>query len=258
MRTREEHHSRRRRAGAVGVLAALLTGTAVPAQAGILGDLTRTVTGTVTGVVDTTTSLADSTARSLLGPTGWIEEGGVTGLDHVADVIGADRLHRRGVTGAGIGVALIDTGVVPVAGLTVGQRRQRPRPVLREPVRRAPLPRHLRPRHAHGRDHRRPRRRPRAGRLPRRRAGRQAHHVKVGVDRRRRRRVPGDRRRSTGSSSTATTTRRTRSGCSTCPTAPTACRTTASTRWRTPWRTPGAPASSSSRPAATAAPTTPG
>jgi serine protease AprX len=33
-------------------------------------------------------------------------------------IIGADRLHKAGLTGSGIGVALIDTGVVPVDGLS--------------------------------------------------------------------------------------------------------------------------------------------
>ena len=35
----------------------------------------------------------------------------------VADVVGARSLWRRGITGAGVGVALIDTGVAPVQGL---------------------------------------------------------------------------------------------------------------------------------------------
>ena len=35
----------------------------------------------------------------------------------VADVVGARSLWRRGITGAGVGVALIDTGVAPVEGL---------------------------------------------------------------------------------------------------------------------------------------------
>ena len=35
-------------------------------------------------------------------------------------MIGADRMYGRGVTGRGVGVALVDTGVVPVPGLTSG------------------------------------------------------------------------------------------------------------------------------------------
>src|SRR5256886_13251485 len=38
-------------------------------------------------------------------------------VSDVARVIGADRLWSAGITGSGVGVALIDTGVVPVAGL---------------------------------------------------------------------------------------------------------------------------------------------
>src|SRR5439155_20198326 len=38
----------------------------------------------------------------------------------VARVVGADHLWARGVTGAGIGVALVDTGVSPVPGLRSG------------------------------------------------------------------------------------------------------------------------------------------
>jgi serine protease AprX len=38
-------------------------------------------------------------------------------MDLVADTIGARELWRRGITGAGVGVALLDTGVAPVHGL---------------------------------------------------------------------------------------------------------------------------------------------
>jgi serine protease AprX len=95
---------------------AALTGSAAPAQAGLIGDLL----GTVGDVVNTTTTVLGNTVNSLLSPTGWIVEDGVTGLDHVSAVIGADRLRGRGYTGRGIGVALVDTGVVPVKGLTSG------------------------------------------------------------------------------------------------------------------------------------------
>jgi serine protease AprX len=95
---------------------AMCAGNAAPAQAGLIGDLLGTV-GAVTGTV---TTLLANTTQSLLGPTGWITDPGVTDLDHVAAVIGADRMYSRGVTGKGVGVALIDTGVVPVRGLTSG------------------------------------------------------------------------------------------------------------------------------------------
>ena len=95
---------------------AMCAGSAAPAQAGLIGGLLGTV-GAVTGTV---TTLVAGTAQSLLGPTGWITDEGVTELDHVAAVIGADRMYSRGVTGKGVGVALVDTGVVPVRGLTSG------------------------------------------------------------------------------------------------------------------------------------------
>ena len=135
---------------------AMCAGSAAPAQAGLIGDLLGTV-GTVTGTV---TTLLTTTTQSLLGPTGWITDPGVTDLDHVAAVIGADRMYSRGVTGKGVGVALIDSGVTAVKGLN-GQRHLRPGPLLRVPGPGHPPPRHLRPRHPHGRDHRR--RRPGVG-----------------------------------------------------------------------------------------------
>ena len=95
---------------------ALCAGSAAPAQAGLLGG----VLGTVGGLVGGVTTLVAGTTQSLLGPTGWITDEGVTELDHVAAVIGADRMYSRGVTGRGVGVALVDTGVVPVRGLTNG------------------------------------------------------------------------------------------------------------------------------------------
>jgi serine protease AprX len=96
------------------VAAALLSATlfsatagARPANADLLGGLLGTVTGVVHGV------LAGLTA-------GW--DDGVTTppttMSQVTAAIGADRVWGRGATGAGIGIALIDSGVAPVAGLT--------------------------------------------------------------------------------------------------------------------------------------------
>ena len=110
----------RTRGAAVASLTVLslgaLTGSAAPAQAGLVGDLT----GTVSSLTTTTTSLVTGTLGSLLGPTGWIVDDGQTRLDHVAAVVGADQMRNRGYTGRGVGVALVDTGVVPVKGLTSG------------------------------------------------------------------------------------------------------------------------------------------
>ena len=85
---------------------------AVPAQAsvgGLLGGLLGGVTSVVGGTL--------STVTSLLGPTGWIYDDTETPVDEVAAVIGADKLYARGITGRGVGVALVDTGTVEVKGL---------------------------------------------------------------------------------------------------------------------------------------------
>jgi serine protease AprX len=47
----------------------------------------------------------------------WRFDASETTLAGVNAIIGADRLHAAGVDGSGVGVALIDTGVVPVDGL---------------------------------------------------------------------------------------------------------------------------------------------
>jgi serine protease AprX len=50
----------------------------------------------------------------------WRFDATATTLSDVARVVGADRLHRGGVTGDGVGVAIVDTGVAPVPGLLAG------------------------------------------------------------------------------------------------------------------------------------------
>ena len=47
----------------------------------------------------------------------WRFDASATTMANVNAIIGADRLHRSGLTGSGVGVALVDTGVVPVDGL---------------------------------------------------------------------------------------------------------------------------------------------
>jgi serine protease AprX len=47
----------------------------------------------------------------------WRFDTSATTMADVNAIIGADRLHAKGVDGTGVGVALIDTGVVPVDGL---------------------------------------------------------------------------------------------------------------------------------------------
>src|SRR5438477_6852683 len=51
----------------------------------------------------------------------WRFDATATTVTDVARVIGADRLWNAGLTGTGVGVALVDTGVVPVAGLPAGR-----------------------------------------------------------------------------------------------------------------------------------------
>ena len=94
--------ARRFAAVLVAVLAALVA-TAPTANAGLLGGLLGVV-GSVVGVLT----------------PGW-DDGATTqpvSMATVAQAVGADQLWARGVDGTGVGVALIDSGVVPVDGLT--------------------------------------------------------------------------------------------------------------------------------------------
>ena len=93
----------------------LTVGGTAPAHAGLLG----TVIDVVDTTVDTTVELVDDTGGLLLGDEWLVEDGVETSMDHVNDVIGAKKAWRNGYTGKGVDVALIDTGVVPVPGLTV-------------------------------------------------------------------------------------------------------------------------------------------
>jgi serine protease AprX len=92
----------------IALVASLITaaGPAAPASA-LLGGLLGTVTGLVGGLLGVVTS-------------GWDE--GVTTppvtMRTVAAAIGADDMWARGYDGSGIGVAVIDTGVAPVQGLS--------------------------------------------------------------------------------------------------------------------------------------------
>ena len=61
-----------------------------------------------------------SLLQGILGavvPTGWLFDSSVATMPQVRSAVGADTLAARGLTGRGVGVALIDTGVVPVPGL---------------------------------------------------------------------------------------------------------------------------------------------
>jgi serine protease AprX len=111
---------RTQRAGAAFLTAAALTMTAAtPAQAGLLGGLLGTVGGVLTGTVGVVTNLLDTTT-GLLGGADWGYAPSVARMPEVAAAVNADDMWAKGYTGKGVGVALIDTGVVPVLGLKSG------------------------------------------------------------------------------------------------------------------------------------------
>ena len=108
--------SKRRAGGAVG--AALFMATqalATPAEAALLDPVSPLLSSTV-GTVDT---VVDGIVGALV-PTGWLYDDTVTTTAEIRSTIGASALWQQGYTGKGIGVALVDTGVVPVSGLTSG------------------------------------------------------------------------------------------------------------------------------------------
>lgn len=75
---------------------------------GLVGGVVEEADATVEGVAFGTTGRLDPFATQ---PSAVLQPGQVAGL------IDADRLHQRGITGAGVDVALVDTGVAPVPGL---------------------------------------------------------------------------------------------------------------------------------------------
>src|SRR3954452_7105466 len=110
----------RRTAGLVAVASISLTaGAAPPAQAdllGGLGGLLGGVVGTLVGVVST----ALDTTTGLLTGADWGYSSSQTSMTSVNGTIGASKMQSLGYTGKGVGVALIDSGAVPVQGLTSG------------------------------------------------------------------------------------------------------------------------------------------
>jgi len=97
----------------------LSTAGAAPAQAGLLGGLLGTVTGVVGGLVGVVSTALDTTTGLLTGAD-WGYSDSQTSMGLVNQTIGADKMQSLGYTGKGVGVALIDTGVAPVQGLTSG------------------------------------------------------------------------------------------------------------------------------------------
>ncbi|MDQ1699865.1 MAG: serine protease AprX [Frankiaceae bacterium] len=112
----------RRAASLALVCGVVTTAGAPPAQAGLLGGdgllggLLGGTVGTVVGVVST----ALDTTTGLLNGADWGYAASETPMSLVNRTIGADSMASRGYTGKGVGVALIDSGAVPVQGLLAG------------------------------------------------------------------------------------------------------------------------------------------
>jgi serine protease AprX len=96
----------------IGAIATFVTAGAAPAQAGLIGNLLGTVVGVVSTLTDTT--------LGLLTGADWGYSSSTTTMSSVDNTIGASTMWSRGYTGQGVGVALLDTGAVPVQGLTHG------------------------------------------------------------------------------------------------------------------------------------------
>lgn len=100
------------------------TGVVERTVQGTTGVVDGTV-GALPGVVGGTVAVVDGTVTAVSGvvdglgllDTGWRYDETTTELDHVAQVVGATQLWRAGVTGRGVDVAVVDTGIAPVGGL---------------------------------------------------------------------------------------------------------------------------------------------
>ncbi|MFL6138512.1 MAG: S8 family serine peptidase [Frankiaceae bacterium] len=103
----------------VAAATALATGTAPAAQAATTSGLLGGLVGVVGGVVGVVTTAVDTTT-GLLGGADWGYGASQTSMSDVSRAVHADAMWQRGYTGKGVGVALIDTGVAPVPGLTSG------------------------------------------------------------------------------------------------------------------------------------------
>lgn len=71
-------------------------------------------------LLEDTTETLEATTEDLIGDDDWVFTVTPTYVRDAASAVGANALWRAGYTGQGIGVALIDTGVAPVKGLTSG------------------------------------------------------------------------------------------------------------------------------------------
>jgi serine protease AprX len=79
--------------------------------AGVLG------TGAAASAAQPTAPQAAQAGKAK-GKAKWRFDASATTMANVNAIIGADKVQRQGLDGSGIGVALVDTGVVPVAGLS--------------------------------------------------------------------------------------------------------------------------------------------
>ncbi len=115
---------RRRRAGRLlataAVAAAALAVPGVRADAGATGGVVSNLLGTVGTTLDGTLGLVVGDGFQLGLFNEFEPQGTPVPLSQVKAAIGTGGLERAGNDGTGIDVALIDTGVVPVAGLDRG------------------------------------------------------------------------------------------------------------------------------------------
>src|SRR5688572_14682755 len=101
MRAKTSWRAVQRGAVAAALVTALTAGTAAPAGA-LLGGVVDLVGGTVGSLTSVVTAGWDDNVTAPPAP-----------MSVVADAVGADNLWAKGVDGSGVGVAVIDTGVVP-------------------------------------------------------------------------------------------------------------------------------------------------
>src|SRR3954452_19279102 len=118
-RTVRTGHRVRKLAGLVAATCVLGTAGGPPAQAGLVGGLLGGVVGVVGTLVGVVSTALDTTTGLLTGAD-WGYAPSETSMTSVNQTIGADKMATLGYTGKGVGVALIDTGAVPVTGLKSG------------------------------------------------------------------------------------------------------------------------------------------
>ena len=112
--------------GRITRLTAALAATAVAALPAVAAPPPAQASGLLGGLVSTVGTVLDTTVTGVVGvvgalvPTGWLFDDSVTTLADARAAVGADTLIGHGYDGSGVGVALLDTGVVGVPGLSSG------------------------------------------------------------------------------------------------------------------------------------------